>query len=279
MRNAYLLRVLKSPSGAIGALLLLMVLLMALSAHYFYPNGPWTMAARPYQWPMTNPGQPLGTDTLGRNILTSLLYGARISLWVGVASTLAACVVGIAFGTLAGFYGKAVDSVLMRITDAFQTVPSFLFAIVIVAVLTPSIGTIIFAIALVSWPMVARLMRAEVMRVKSAEFVQACRVLGMSDCRILLTQILPNSLSPIVVASSVLVSSAITTEAGLAFLGLGDPNVMSWGTIVNLGRASIRTNWYIAIIPGICILLTVLALNMLGDAINDAGNPRLIRRR
>lgn len=269
MRRTSFRSVMRSPAAVLGVFLLALMVFMALTAGYFFPDGPWRMVARPYQWPFSQPNLPLGSDTMGRSILTSLFYGARISLGVGIVSALSACLVGVVIGTVAGFYGGVVDHLLMRVTDAIQTVPGFLFSVVVVAVLSPSISSIIFAIALVSWPMIARLIRAEVLRVKQGEFVQACRVMGMSSLRILVTQVLPNCLAPVIVTASVLVSSAITTEAGLAFLGLGDPNVMSWGTIVNLGRASIRTNWYIAIIPGLFILLTVLALNLLGDAIND----------
>ena len=198
---------------------------------------------------------------------TKYLVSAGISL-----------VIGIAVGSAAGYYGGRVDAILMRFTDAVQTVPSFLFTIVIVAVAAPSIRTIVLAIALVSWPAVARLMRAEVLSVKKREFVQSCRIIGMTDLRIILSQVIPNSLSPVIVIASVLVATAIITEAGLAFLGLGDPNVMSWGTMINLGRPSIRTTWYIALIPGGFVIMTVLALNLLGDAINDAFNPHLRKR-
>lgn len=271
-------RILSSPSGCVGFLILLGTLFMALSAVYLFPDGPWNMAARPYLWPGQDSEVPWGTDILGRDMLTAVFYGARISLLVGMVSALVALVVGVTVGTLAGYYGKVIDNVLMRITDAFQTIPSFLFAVVIVAVLSPTLNTIVGAIAMVSWPTIARLMRSEVLRVREMEFVQSCKVAGMNDLRIILSQIIPNSLSPVIVASSVLVATAIITEAGLSFLGLGDPNVMSWGTLINEGRASIRTTWYIAIIPGGFVVLTVLALNLLGDAINDAINPRLRRR-
>lgn len=273
-----LTRIFSSPSGLVGLLLLLCILFMALAAGLLFPDGPWSMVARPYLWPGQNANVPWGTDTLGRNMLVAVFYGARISLLVGIASALVAWVVGVSVGTLAGYYGRGVDAALMRVTDAFQTIPSFLFAVVIVAVLSPTLNTIVGAIAMVSWPTIARLMRSEVLRVREMEFIQSCKVVGMSDLRIILSQIIPNSLSPVIVASSVLVATAIITEAGLAFLGLGDPNVMSWGTLINAGRASIRTSWYIAIIPGGFVVLTVLALNLLGDAVNDAINPRLRRR-
>ena len=271
-------RTLTSPSGLIGLVILVLILCMAMSATELFPKGPWSMVARPYIWPGKNLKVPLGTDVLGRDMLAGIFYGARVSLLVGFVAASAALLIGVTVGALSGYYGRIVDTVLMRITDAFQTIPSFLFAIVIVAILSPSITTIVCAIALVSWPSIARLMRAEVLRVREMEFVQSCKVIGMSDARIILTQVIPNSLSPVIVAASVLVATAIITEAGLAFLGLGDPNIMSWGSIINVGRPSIRTSWYIALIPGGFVVLTVLALNLLGDAINDAINPRLRRR-
>ncbi|MET3792911.1 ABC transporter permease [Aquamicrobium terrae] len=271
-------RVLLSPAGIIGLITLLIIVGMALSAPYVFPKGPWSLVARPYLWPGQREGLIFGTDALGRDILAGVFYGSRVSLLVGIVATACALLIGITVGAVAGYFGAAADAVLMRITDAFQTIPGFLFAVVLVSILSPSIATIILAIATVSWPPVARLTRAEVLRVRESEYVQSCKVIGMSAPRIILTQVLPNSLSPVIVAAAVLVATAIITEAGLSFLGLGDPNVMSWGTLINVGRPSIRTTWFICIIPGLFVVLTVLALNLLGDAINDALNPHLRRR-
>lgn len=270
-------RVLSSPKGMVGLILLLLIVAMAASAPYFFPRGPWSMVGRPYMWPVQ--GRALfGTDVLGRDMTAAMFWGAQISLMVGLVSATFALLLGIAVGSVAGYFGGTTDTVLMRMTDAVQTIPSFLFTIVIVAIVAPSIYSIVIAISVVSWPAVARLIRAEVLSVRKREFVQSCKVIGMSDARIILTQVIPNSLSPVIVIASVLVASAIITEAGLSFLGLGDPNVMSWGTMINLGRPSIRTTWYIALIPGGFVITTVLALNLLGDAINDAFNPHLRKR-
>lgn len=276
-RFALARRILSGPKGVIGAALLLLVIFMAATAPLFFPHGPWAMVDRPYIWP--GQGKALfGTDVLGRDVTAAIFWGAQISLLVGLSSAFVSLVVGIAVGSLAGYYGGRLDAILMRLTDAVQTTPSFLFTIVIVAIISPSITSIITGISLVAWPAVARLIRAEVLSVKKREFVQSCKVIGMSDLRIILSQVIPNSLTPVIVISSVLVATAIINEAGLAFLGLGDPNVMSWGTMINLGRASIRTTWYIALIPGAFVILVVLALNLLGDAINDAVNPHLRKR-
>jgi peptide/nickel transport system permease protein len=178
-------------------------------------------------------------------------------------------------GGLAGYYGGWVDDVLMRVTEIFQTIPSFIFAILLVAILKPSIESVVIAIAVVSWPAVARLVRGEFMSLREREFVQACVCLGMSTGRILVLQILPNALSPIIVAGSLMVATAILIESALAFLGLGDPNVMSWGFLIGAGRTVLRSAWWVCTFPGIAILLTVLAINLVGEGLNDALNPRL----
>ncbi|MGX5668026.1 ABC transporter permease [Rhizobium daejeonense] len=277
IRFALARRVFSSPKGAIGLFLLLVIALMALSAPLLFPEGPWRMVGRPYIWPAQ--GKTLfGTDVLGRDMTAAMFWGSQISLMVGLVSASFALLFGIAVGSVAGYFGGRTDAILMRFTDAVQTVPSFLFTIVIVAIISPSIYSIVCAISVVSWPAAARLIRAEVLTIRKREFVQSCKVIGMSDARIILTQVIPNSLSPVIVIASVLVASAIITEAGLSFLGLGDPNVMSWGTMINLGRPSIRTTWYIALIPGGFVIMTVLALNLLGDAVNDAFNPHLRKR-
>lgn len=276
-RFALARRIFSSPKGAAGLILLILIGLMALSAPLLFPNGPWAMVGRPYMWP--SQGKALfGTDVLGRDMTAAVFWGSQISLMVGLVSASFALLLGITIGSIAGYFGGTTDTILMRLTDAVQTVPSFLFTIVIVAIVAPSIYSIVAAISVVSWPAVARLIRAEVLTIRKREFVQSCKVIGMSDARIILTQVIPNSLSPVIVIASVLVASAIITEAGLSFLGLGDPNVMSWGTMINLGRPSIRTTWYIALIPGGFVITTVLALNLLGDAINDAFNPHLRKR-
>jgi peptide/nickel transport system permease protein len=258
-----------------GLAVLLVVLAAALAAPSLAPYGPWDMVAVPYLWPRQEADFLLGTDTLGRDILSGLLHGARVSLLIGAAASLAALLVGTTVGAIAGYFGGGVDTVLMRLTEIVQTVPPMILAIVIVALFRPTVTTIVAAIAIVSWPAVARLVRGETVRLKSSEFVQSCIALGMGDLRIIATQILPNCLAPIIVTGSVMVASAILIEAGLAFLGLGDPDVMSWGLMISVGRDSLRSAWYMVTIPGVAILLTVLALNLVGDGLNDALNPRL----
>jgi peptide/nickel transport system permease protein len=181
-------------------------------------------------------------------------------------------------GGIAGYYRGRTETVLMRITEFFQTIPAFIFALLIVAILSPSIRSEIIAIAAVSWPSIARLVRGEFVALGGREFVQACAGLGASDARIILNHMLPNCASSIIAVGSLLIGTAILLEAGLAFLGLGDPNVMSWGLIISAGRAVLRSAWWICTFPGIAILLTVLGINLIGDGLNEALNPRLRER-
>ena len=272
------IRLMRHPSGAVGLILIGLVLLMSVSAGWLFPAGPFSIAGAPRIWPGDNPAFPFGTDSLGRDMLAELFYGSRVSLAIGAAAAIVSLVIGTLVGALSGYHGGWIDDVLMRLTDAMQTIPSFLSAIAIVGIIGPSLTTIAIAIAIVSWPMIARLVRAEFLRLRTYDFVQSCRIIGMSDTRIIFGQILPNCLAPIIVASSVLVATAIIVEASLSFLGMGDPNVMSWGTILSVGRQELRSAWYITALPAVALVLTVLALNLIGDALNDVLNPRLKER-
>lgn len=268
----------RNRAALLGLLVLFGVLVMALSATSLFPGNPWDMVAAPFVWPGQERTLLLGSDMLGRDLASGLFHGARVSLVVGFSATLVAVLVGTSIGALAGYYRGWVDDLLMRFTELFQTIPQFIFAIVVVAILSPSVLNVTLAIALVSWPSVARLVRGEFLALREREFVQASIAIGMGDLRIIVTQILPNALGPIIVTGSLMVASAILTEAGLAFLGLGDPNLMSWGTIIGGGRDALRSAWYITAIPGMAIMLTVLALNLVGEGLNDALNPRLKNR-
>ncbi|MDF2810688.1 MAG: dppC [Microvirga sp.] len=271
-------RLAKSPAAIVGLLLLLLVVAMALTAPLVFPRDPLSLAGRPLQWPFVNSRFWLGTDTTGRDIAAQIFHGARISLLIGIVATLLAITIGIVLGALAGYYGGIVDDVLMRITEAFQTLPNFLLLLVLVAVFGSDIKTVTIAIGLVSWPASARLTRAEFLTLRSREFVQASRTLGMRDVQIIFREILPNALPPVIVYASVIMATAILLESALAFLNLSDPNVPSWGNLIGTGRSVLRTQWYVSAIPGIVILLTVLAVSLVGQGLNDALNPRLKRR-
>jgi peptide/nickel transport system permease protein len=277
VRRGPLATFLRHPGAVFGILVLLLVVAAAALAPVLYPASPWRMVQRPFVPPFTLDRVPLGTDALGRDIAAGLMHGAGVSLMVGLVSTLAALVIGVPIGALAGYFGGRVDDALMRFTELFQTIPSFALAIVLVAILQPALSSLILAIALVSWPPVTRLVRGEVLSLRSRDYVQAAIVTGQTTFTILRREILPNTLSPIVVLASLMVATAILLESSLSFLGLGDPNRMSWGFMVGAGRTVIRQAWWITAFPGLVILLTVLALNLIGEGLNDALNPRLSR--
>lgn len=267
---------LRRPAGIVGLLLLGFVCLMALLAPVFYPASPWEMSGIPFSRPGEN-GMLLGADTLGRDVASGILHGARVSLLIGIASAVAASCIGVLLGCIAGYAGGLADIAIVRFTELFQTIPSFVLAILLVAILTPSLATIILAISLVSWPPLARLTRAQVMSISQREFVQAGRCQGQSTLSVVVRHVLPNAISPIVVAGSLTVAAAILIEAALSFMGLGDPNFMSWGYMIGAGRTVIRQAWWMSVFPGMAILLTVVAINLVGEALNDALNPRISR--
>jgi len=263
----------------IGLAILAVVVFVALAAPILYPGSPWQGVAEPLLPPFEDPAYPLGTDLLGRDIAAGIAYGARVSLLIGIISTAVAVVIGVAIGALAGFYGGRVDDMLMRFTEFFQTIPAFAMAVVLVAIFSPNIPSITLAIAVVSWPPVARLVRGEFLSLRSREFVQAAVVVGQTGPRIMATQILPNAISPIIVTASLMVATAILTESSLSFLGLGDRNMMSWGFMIGAARTMLREAWWLSVFPGLAILITVLAINLIGEGLNDAMNPHLRGRK
>lgn len=277
MRN-FLLHYLRSPAAVFGLLLLVAIIALALSADYLYPKNPLGLAGRPLQWPDPGGRFLFGTDASGRDIAAQIVHGARTTLIMALVSTLIAIGLGILIGALAGYYGGLVDNILMRITEAFQTLPSFILLLVLVLVLGSSMQSVTLVIGIVSWPAVARLTRAEFLSLRNREFIQACRTIGLGDLRIIFAEILPNGLAPIIVYGSVVMAMAILLESALAFLELSDPNVPSWGNLIGHGRKVLRSEWYVSAIPGVAILLTILAVSLVGQGLNDALNPRLRRR-
>ncbi|MBW6397066.1 ABC transporter permease [Roseomonas sp. HJA6] len=268
----------RNRGAVVGLIILLLVFAMAIFADMLFPGSPWDMATAPFV-PPGEEGMLLGSDSLGRDVAAGIAHGARISLMVGAVSTVVSLVIGVSLGAIAGYLGGWVDDAVMRFTEFFQTIPSFVFAILLVAIFTPTIYSVVFAIAVVSWPPVARVVRAEFLSLRSREFVQAAEVLGKSRVSIVVTDILPNAMSPIVVLSSLMVASAILLESALSFLGLGDPNLMTWGFLIGAGRSVIRIAWWMSVFPGLAIFVTVLALNLVGEGLSDALNPRLARQR
>ncbi len=263
----------RNKGALIGLVVLSMVVVLALTATLIFPENPFSSVGDPFERPFE--AHLFGTDQLGRDVAAGVVHGARTSLLVALIATLISVFVGTTIGCFAGYFPGWVDNVLMRVTEFFQTIPSFVFAIVLVAIMQPSLKSIVIAIAVVTWPPVARLVRGEMMAMRKREFVEACVSLGMTDARIIFQEILPNILSPIIVTGSLMVATAILIESALAFLGLGDPNIMSWGFMIGAGRSFLRTAWWLCAIPGSAILLTVLSINLIGEGLNDALNPRL----
>lgn len=264
----------RNVGAVIGLALLLGISIAALFAGVLRPHDPFELVAAPFLQPGQEGEFPLGTDMLGRDVLTGLVHGARISILIGVVATLVAVLIGTTIGALAGYYGGWIDETLTKLTEVFQTIPPFMLLIVIVAIFLPSAYTIVVAIGVVSWPEVSRLVRAEFIALRNREFVEAGIAIGMSDLRVIATQILPNAAAPVIVVSSLIVARAILNESALGFLGLGDPNIVSWGSMINTGRGVIRTAPYLTELPGLAIFFTVLAFNLVGDGLNDALNPR-----
>lgn len=268
----------RSPPAVVGLLLLAVILGMAATAGWLYPRDPLSLAGRPLVWPFENPRFLFGTDNSGRDIAAQIFHGARISLLIGLVATSIAVAIGVVIGSVAGYYGGHVDNILMRVTEAFQTLPNFLLLLVLVAVFGSTLTTVTVAIGVVSWPAPARLTRAEFLSLRNREFVQAGRTLGLKDMKLIFGEILPNALPPVIVYASVVMAVAILLESSLAFLKLSDPNVASWGNLIGLGRDVLRVQWYVSAIPGVAILVTVLAVSLVGQGLNDALNPRLKSR-
>jgi len=274
MKSKFWRRFSRNKGAVFGLIVLMLVALITALGPFVAQNNPWDMVGTPFAAPMAEQGLLLGTDTMGRDILSGIVTGARVSLLIGVVSTVVSLLIGVSIGAVSGYFGGWVDATLMRFTELFQAIPSFALAIVLVAIFQPSVQSIVTAIAIVSWPPVARLVRSEFLTLRQRDFVAAAQLAGQSTPRIILTQILPNAASPIVVMASLMVATAILLESSLSFLGLGDPNQMSWGYMVGSARTVLRQAWWMAVFPGVAILLTVLALNLVGEGLNDGLNAR-----
>lgn len=268
---------LKNRPAVFGLALLALIVALVLYGHFLHDADPYDIV-----WmPLSPPGQEgiwLGTDFLGRDIMTGLLKGGGPTLLVGLSAALITVVIGILMGALAGFFGGWVDDLLMRLTEFFQVLPALLFAMVLVTLFSPSLWTIAFAIGIVSWPQTARLTRAEFLRIRELEYVTAARSIGAGNGRIIARVILPNALPPLIVSATLTIGVAILFEAGLSFLGLGDPNTMSWGLMIGQNRNYILDAWWPVTLPGLAIFFTVFAVSLVGDGLNDAFNPKLRSR-
>jgi len=266
----------KNPCGLVGFLLLGAILIFTIFGPIFYTIDPFEISGGPF----SPPGEelPLGTDYLGRDMLAGIMNGGRVSLAVGLVSALLTVVIGIFFGSFSGFFGGRLDRLLMKITEFFQVLPTLLFVMVLVTVFSPSITTVTLAIGVSNWMSVARLTRAEFLRLKERDFVKSVIASGGGTGHLILKTILPNALSPIIVETAFDISWAILLEGSLSFLGLGDPNRMSWGLIIGQNKNYVLDAWWTVVMPGSAIFLAVLSICLIGDGLNDALNPQLRRR-
>lgn len=215
-----------------------------------------------------------GTDELGRSVLTQIVYGVRTSLVVGLAAAATAMTLGVVMGAVSGYFGGRVDTIVSRITETFQVMPTFVLAALVIAMAGTGMLKVIFIIAILAWPQSARVMRAQVMKMKSMEFVDALRCLGVSERKILWREILPNAIPPVIPVGTLVIGQAIIVEASLAFFGLTSPEVASWGRLLTSGQQYFYFAWWLTVFPGLAIVITVLTFNLVGDALNQAFNPR-----
>ena len=265
----------RTPGGAVGLFLTLALIALALLSNTLAPADPFASIAQPLSPPSR--AHAFGTDDLGRDVLTAIIHGARTSLLVAASVTALAALIGIGVGALAGYRVGIVDDVLMRVTDFVLVIPRFFLAVVVIALFGAGIDRLILVLGLTSWPAIARVVRAQTLSLVSREFVDAARALGATDTRVLLRYVLPGALPPALVVISINAAGVILLEAGLSFIGLGDPSRMSWGYLANNAQRFLRVAWWVAVFPGAAIALSVLGLNLLGDALNDLLDPRAPR--
>ncbi|SNR81976.1 ABC transporter permease [Blastococcus mobilis] len=265
-------RVLRTPTGVVGVLITLCWLAVGVAAPALAPYDPFAIEGSALGPPSAV--HPLGTDALGRDLLSGVVWGARTSLVVAAGVAVLALLIGTVVGLVSGYLGGWLDDVLMRSTEVFQVLPRFFLALVVIAFFGPGLDRLVLVLGVTSWPLLARVVRAEVFSLRHREFVDAARVHGASTSRILVREILPNALPPAVALLGLVVAQVILIEASLGFLGLGDPNVTSWGALASEAQRFLRAAWWLSVFPGLAILLAVLGLNLLGDAVTDAASGR-----
>lgn len=268
----------RNKAAMLGTVLLVAIIALTLFGILFYQADPYEIVSAPETPPWTDAAAPLGTDYLGRDLGRGLLKGGGPTIAVGAAAALITLVIGISLGGIAGYFGGWVDDLLMRVTEFFQVLPALLFAMVVITLFSPTTITTAIAIGLVLWPQTARLTRGEFLKIRELEYVMAARSIGARNGRIMWRVILPNALPPLIVSATLTVGVAILFQAGLSFLGLGDPNIMSWGLMIGTNRQYILDAWWPVTLPGVAIFLTVLAISLVGDGLNDAFNPKLRER-
>ncbi len=258
-----------------GGAIILILCIAAISAGFIAPHDPGEINIKNAIMPPSL-DHPMGTDQLGRCIFSRMIYGARISLSIGLVAVGIAALIGVVLGSVAGYFGGRIDSVIMRFVDIMLCFPSFFLILAVVAIIGPSIYNIMIIIGLTSWMGMARLIRAEILSLKEREFVLAAKALGMKSSKIITRHLIPNGIGPVLVSFVLGVAAAVLVEAALSFLGLGvQPPTPSWGNILMEGKATLGVAWWLILFPGLAILITVLAFNLLGEGIRDYLNPRL----
>jgi peptide/nickel transport system permease protein len=270
-------RFLRHRLAVAGGVLVAVLLLMALAADFITPHNPLDLeTGRRFIPPFTDSSYVLGTDEMGRDLLSRLIYGGRISLVVGVAAMFATVVTGLVVGLIAGYYGGRVDNLLMRFTDTMLSFPQVFLLLVLAAFITPTVVSIALIIGFTSWMEVARIIRAQIKYIKEQDFVTAALALGASSRRIMFTELLPNAIAPVVVSATLNVANAVLMESYISFLGYGiQPPLASWGNMLTNAQAYFDTATYLAVFPGVMITMTVMGFNFLGDGLRDALDPRL----
>ena len=265
-------RLAQHPSGLVAGGFILVLLVLAVTAGLLPGLDPHALSNESTQPPSGD--HLLGTDELGRSVLAGVIHGTRVSLTVGFFAALVATVIGILVGSAAGFYGGWLDTAVMRVAEFFQVIPGFILAAVIVAMTGTGLAQIIAVVGLLAWPQVARVMRGQVMRVKQLEFVDAVRCLGVNERHVLIGEVIPNAVAPVLAVGTLIVGQAILLEASLSFLGLSSAELVSWGRMLNSGQRFLFNAWWLSFFPGTAIFLTVLAFNIFGDAVGAVLNPR-----
>lgn len=273
-------RLLRSPGGMVGLVLVVLVVLVAILAPVLSPHDPAKQnivhRLKPPFWAEEGSMEyPLGTDSVGRDVLSRVIFGSRISIFVGLVATAASALVGVSLGLIAGFLGGSTDAVLSRVGDVQQAVPFLVLAIAVAAMLGPGLFNLILVLVITTWVTFFRVVRGEVLSVREEQYVLGAQSIGVSNIRIMLRYILPNVAASIIVIATLLVANMIIFEASLSFLGLGVPSsIPTWGRIVADGREYIADEWWIALFPGLAILITVMGINLLGDWLREDLDPK-----
>lgn len=270
----------KNKAALLGLFIFIFFFIVAITSPFLAPYDPFDMNLHDPDAPLNPPNSNhlLGTDAAGRDLLSRLMYGTRTSLFIGFLSTGISLFIGIIFGSIAGYYGGMWDNIIMRFVDTFLMLPTFFLILIIAAVFGSNIWNVMWIIGLTGWPGITRLIRGGFLSFKNMDFVIAAKGSGSSDLHIMFGEILRNAIYPAIVASSMRISGAIMTESSLSFLGLGDPNAVSWGWLLNEAMRAFRIAWWLPLFPGLAITIIAIGFNLIGDGINDALNPHLKER-